>query len=262
MNSTTSAGASFLMSIWSMFRKGLKLIRTGRFSDLWNQLSYRLNSTSFSYGLHRELHQPFSPRPAKIDISVRLMKEGDVDTILDHEELKRSFPELVNKRRKLAEANIPDGFVAVTDDDTPCYMQWLMGPDQNERIASFFGKSFPKLKKDEALIEGAFANPTFRGNGVMPEAMSEIAMQANQIKGVRRVITFVGAGNIPSLKGCKRAGFSPYVLKKDRRFLFQHKVSFHPIPDEMLVEYHKATGGKKKKRSVRAKKRKVNSYQN
>ncbi|HEX6981420.1 MAG TPA: GNAT family protein [Balneolaceae bacterium] len=178
------------------------------------------------------------------------MKEGDANVILDHEELKRSFPELVNKRRKLVKANIPNCYVAVTDDDTPCYLQWLMGPEQNERIQSFFGKAFPKLDKDEALLEGAFANPAFRGMGVMPEAMSKITTEAVNI-GVHRVITFVSIGNIPSLKGCKRAGFSPYVLKKDRRFLFQHKVSFHAIPDDMLSAYHEATGGRRKRMSIK-----------
>lgn len=241
-------GRSLAGSFWQKFRKGLTFIQNGQSSLIWNHIRTRLYSTSFSFGLQRNLRQQFTPRKAKVELSVRLMKQGDADTILNHAEVKRSFPHIIDKRKKLVRAKIPTCYVAIAN-NTPCFMQWLMGPEQNEQIQGFFGKTFPKLENNEALLEGAFANPDFRGMGVMPEAMSKITEKATEI-GVQRVITFVDIDNIPSLKGCKRAGFSPYILKKSRWLLFKRSVSYEVIPRDMFFQYHQKTGGIRKKRTI------------
>jgi hypothetical protein len=47
--------------------------------------------------------------------------------------------------------------------------------------------------------------------------------------GARWVITFVTTDNEPSLKGCHRAGFCPYVLRRERWLLFRRRLSFEPL---------------------------------
>ncbi len=64
----------------------------------------------------------------------------------------------------------------------------------------------------------------------MQHAMAEIAKRGRDF-GARYIITFVENENVPSLKGCKRAGFSPYVERIERRRLFQHTYEFNPLPD-------------------------------
>ena len=44
----------------------------------------------------------------------------------------------------------------------------------------------------------------------MASAMAQIAARAAD-GGVRWVVTFVDEANTPSLKGCERAGFAPYL---------------------------------------------------
>jgi GNAT superfamily N-acetyltransferase len=137
--------------------------------------------------------------------------------------------ELINRLQQVR-ANIPTCYVAVTIDNTPAYMQWLMGSEQNESIQMFFNKTFPILEPDEALLENALTLAEFRGKGLMSAAMARIAERGIEV-GARWVITFVGEDNIASLKGCKRAGFYPYMLRAERWFLFRRTLTFALLPD-------------------------------
>ena len=46
-----------------------------------------------------------------------------------------------------------------------------------------------------------------------------------------RVVTFVADDNIASLKGCKRAGFSPYLRREERWRWFRRTLTFTPLPE-------------------------------
>jgi GNAT superfamily N-acetyltransferase len=112
------------------------------------------------------------------------------------------------------------GFVAIDSrSDTPCYVQWLFGPRDNDFIQKLGG--FPVLSAHEALLENAYTPPPYRGLGIMSVAMARIAERASEF-GARHVLTFVGEQNIASLKGCQRAGFHPHML--------HHRTSFQ-LPD-------------------------------
>jgi len=125
--------------------------------------------------------------------------------------------------------DIPTCYVAVMQDDTPCYMQWLMGSEHNDVIQKRFNHAFPLLAPDEALLESAFTPEAYRGMGIMSYAMAHIAKKAENFK-ARWVITFVEKDNVPSLKGCKRAGFVPYLLRDVRWFLFKRRITWIPLP--------------------------------
>ena len=58
--------------------------------------------------------------------------------------------------------------------------------------------------------------------------MARIAEQASDF-GAQHVITFVGHSNVASLKGCERAGFAPYVERRESWFLFRQRVRFLPL---------------------------------
>ncbi len=89
-------------------------------------------------------------------------------------------------------------------------------------------------------MEGVYSNPAYRGLRIMPMAMALIAEKASEIN-ARWVNTFVDVTNIPSLKGCQRSGFKPYLLRKDRWFLFHQSTSFHPISDRMNKLFYEQT---------------------
>ena len=90
----------------------------------------------------------------------------------------------------------------------PCYIEWLIGSTDNHLVRV---GGFPELEADEALLENAYTPAKYRGQGIMSEAMALIAERGREM-GARFVLTFVEKDNIPSLKGCQRAGFFPYLL--------------------------------------------------
>ena len=63
----------------------------------------------------------------------------------------------------------------------------------------------------------------------MAHAMARIAEEARCL-GARWVVTFVGADNVASLKGCRKAGFSPYVERRESWRLFRRRVRCTPLP--------------------------------
>ena len=70
---------------------------------------------------------------------------------------------------------------------------------------------------------------SWSGRSARRGSLARIAEKA-QGHGARRVITFVDHHNVPALKGCQRAGFSPYLIRVDRWRLFRRRVTFRALP--------------------------------
>lgn len=219
----------------------VSLIRAGHISIIKSEIRKRFYSKSYSIGLRRDLNTHFEEPQAHIPITIRKLRASDAKIFQTSSAFARKFPRLAAQQLNMVQANIPDCYVAASADDTPTYMQWLIGPRQYPRLAQAVGHIFPPLNSDEALLEGAFAYPEFRGMRIMPEAMARIAQKAKEIEGVRYVITYVDIENIPSLKGCKRAGFSPFLLRTDSWFLFVRSVKFSPLPASLRAQYNEIT---------------------
>ncbi len=226
--------ASFVrrVKLRKMLFRVFDLVKHGEIKFIVSGIQKRVASEHKAFGLRRDLHLTFQSPEALIDISIRPFEDEDQ---------KHFSMDLQNDG--LVAKHIPNCYVATTEDDIPCYRQWLMGPKQNGKIREFWGSTFPVLREDEALLESAFTSPNFRGKRIMPAAMARIAEQGNNL-GVRWIITFVGIENIPSLKGCQRSGFSPYILRNERWFLFKRTVTFEEIPKELLDTYSKMIGVK------------------
>lgn len=184
-----------------------------KLTHLKKRISGRLQQGLYAelrrYGLHRDLTRPLENPKAKIPISVRPLMELDIDVLLPLEGVSAAERQEAIWRRDFYR-RLPKGcFVAVDlRDGKPCYMQWLVGPGDNDILARF--KCFPPLKNGEALLEQAYTPPSHRGLGVMSAAMAMIAERASDL-GARHVLTFVEEKNTASLKGCWRAGFQPYL---------------------------------------------------
>ncbi len=99
----------------------------------------------------------------------------------------------------------------------------------NAQLQRYFSGMFPILKPGEALLEGAYTLEKVRGLGVMAAAMAQIAEKAGDVD-AHAIITFVEEDNIASLKGCKRSGFSVYLVRDVRWLLFSRTVKFQELP--------------------------------
>lgn len=208
------------------------LVRHRQLGSILRRIRHKFYSDTPSFGLRRDLTIPFTPPDANLPLTIRPLAERDIPVLLGTDAPSGTEEGAKDRtdRRLLVQEQVPTCYVAVTPDDQPCYMQWLIGSGENERIRTFFAGGFPQLAPDEALLEYAFTLEAYRGQRIMPCAMAQIAQKAADF-GARWVITFVIHNNIPSLKGCKRAGFMPYLLRHDRWRLFRRRLTFTRLPD-------------------------------
>lgn len=225
---------------YGRLNRGLELLANNQFSKIWWLLCKQTYSTDTWFGMKRDLREELQKPRAKINISVRPLEDRDLGQLLNTDGLTAEEVKLVGWQHRLLSKSLQTCYVAVTDDGTPCYMQWLIGPAENKNILGAFRGLFPELKENEALLEGAYMHPSFRGLGIMPDAMCQISEKALGI-GANEVITFVGIDNIASLKGCKSCGYHPYMLLKRRWLLFTKAVSSGPIPEDVMAGYETMT---------------------
>lgn len=215
-------------------RIAVSMLNSSKRHILMEAVRHRWRSELQSFGLRRDLLVPFRAPDAAIPITVRPIEERDIPRILglDAPGVTAEGREERMTRQQMLDAGLATCYVAVTSEDEPCYMQWLIGSEQNEKVQAYFKGIFPRLGAGEALLEGAFTPEAFRGKGIMPCAMAQIAERAADAGiGARWVVTFVTHGNIPSLKGCQRSGFVPYLTRQEKWRAFRHRVTFLPLPE-------------------------------
>jgi len=203
------------------------LIKKGELKFMINGILKRILSTNKAFGLKRDLNITFQNPEAQMIINVRPFVAKDNEHFV---------MDLQNDG--LVDFDIPNCYVATTTEDIPCFRQWLIGPKQKKSIKEFWGEAFPVLQDDELLLEGGFTVPSYRRMGIMPSAIAKIVDRRPNLN-MRWVITFVGIENIASLKGIARSGFEPYVLRTEKWFLFKRSVTFHEIPEHLMINYTK-----------------------
>jgi RimJ/RimL family protein N-acetyltransferase len=183
------------------------------------RLQLGLYSESMRYGLCRDLSAPFEKPNAKIPIEVRPATDADLRVLLSLDGQNDNHDRLeIAWRRAFADKGAKRCFVAVDlRNNTPCYIHWLFNAADNEFIQRLGG--LPLLQPHEALMENAYTPAKYRRLGIMSAAMARIAERATDI-GASQVITFVDEDNIPSLKGCQRAGFHPHLLHHRVQMVF------------------------------------------
>ena len=217
----------------SQFTRLVLLLRTRKLNPILQVLRRKLYSNSNFICLRRDLTQSFEAPTAKIPIiTVRPIQDREAENLFDATAPGLSAAEIIDRsgRMEFFKAGIALCYGAIDQSGKPCYAQWLMSSVDNDRIQHYFHGAFPILAPDEALLEGAFTPESHRGKGIMPRAMALIAESARNF-GARYVLTFVTEENVASLKGCKRAGFEPYMLRKTKWRLLRPQVATLPLAE-------------------------------
>ena len=219
-----------MRALLSRLRDLLRLIATGHAGEMWRTVRHRVYSNTASLGLRRDLTVMFPAPKAKLPVQVRPLASGEALAFLDVGRPGLSDSQVYDRlaQQRLLRSGIRTCHIALDPSGKPCYMQWLIDPSENDRVRAFFGSLYPRLGPDEALLEGAYTPDEYRGQGIMASAMAQIAERGRE-RGARWVITFVDESNPASLKGCERAGFTPYVRRHERFRLFQRHITFTPL---------------------------------
>jgi hypothetical protein len=222
----------------SQFTRLALLLKTRELGPVLNVVQRKIYSNSNFLCLRRDLAQPFEAPTAKTSIiAVRPIQNREAENLFDATAPGLSAAEIIDRTGRMGffRTEIPMCYVAIEQNGQPCYAQWLMRSVNNNRIQQYFHGAFPILAANEALLEGAFTPEQHRGKGIMPRAMALIAESAGNF-GVRYVITFVAEDNIASLKGCQRAGFVPYMLRKTTWRLLRPRFTFLSLSEEHSSE--------------------------
>jgi GNAT superfamily N-acetyltransferase len=127
--------------------------------------------------------------------------------------------------------------VAVTKEGIPCFHLWLIDASQNEKLKKVWGDIFPRLNPDEFLVENVYTVPKFRGAGIFPAVLHEIAEKSKAL-GAKYLISFGETSNVNMSRSFAYAGFFPYVLRTKKNFLFNRSIFFKDIPDELMSDYN------------------------
>jgi hypothetical protein len=119
-------------------------------------------------------------------------------------------------RELLRDGGVETLFASWADDGRPIYVQWLVLPDGQEPLREATGGLYPHLEPGEALVEGAYTFPDFRGLAAMSAGMWDLLDTARRA-GATTAYTYVTPTNVPSLRGCARAGFGLDHVRLEQR---------------------------------------------
>jgi hypothetical protein len=211
-------------------KAALSLLSHGRIAALAEEVKRELGSVETSYAFRRDLTIPFETRPTSVPIILRPFERGDI-SLLTLDSMGRDTTKLMERLSRIDAigAGIPSAvYVAVTRDDSPCFLQWLVAPEANDRLNTYYKGYFPPLARDEVLLEGAFVPERHRGKGIMTSAMSKVADEGASM-GARWAITYVDVSNLPSIRGCLACGFHPFLTRKAEWRAFKRRLFFAPL---------------------------------
>jgi GNAT superfamily N-acetyltransferase len=162
---------------------------------------------------------------------MRPVQDRDIPELFDttSENTTGRDPYVLMHRKNFLGTGIGTCYIAVTEDDHPCYMHWIMRPEDNDAIQSYFKGTFPPLAPDEALLEYGYALPAYRRMGLMVAVLDQTAAILRDM-GYRWMILFIDHDNVISLKGGKRAGFEIFLKRTDHWRFFRRTFDFTPVP--------------------------------
>lgn len=190
-----------------LLRTAVTMLRYGDIVGPIREIRERVYSNETSMILRRDMWQSEPALRAKIPLAIRKLQTRDYGAIV------RERP----RRLPVLRSGIPDCYVVTTDHDEIAFMLWVIAaPDWLRFRPHFKGNIHWPPSHDECLFEFAYTFRKFRGNGVMSASLVMIAQQVvKERPSLRWAYNFVRLSNEPSLRGCRRAGFRPYMKRKE-----------------------------------------------
>lgn len=192
-------------------------LKSGDHHHIYQGLIARIYSKVTSFGLEYDNRGSTYNTLASNTLNIRIFNSNDINQL---QEKMRHI--------RLVEADIQTCYIAEDEQQQAVFRQWVFKHDQNHRIKNYFGNLFPKLETNEALLEGGFTHPDYRGQSIMAKSILNI-INLKENKDIHRYITFVDKDNIASIKGLYKAGFRPYILRQESWFLFRREVTYTPL---------------------------------
>ena len=183
--------------------------------------------TKTYFGLRCDLVALSPVRPAKFHIVMRPCKDTCFGALEEEfQNVGKSDSIDVFQRILMCQAGVQTPYCCLGEDRSTAYVQWLITASDQHLLHSFQPRRYPRLNRDEVLVEGAYTFRRFRGAGVMTTSMGQLLWIAKN-NGAKAAYTYVATDNIPSLRGCAKLGFRlDHVRMSTHRFgFFRTRVS-------------------------------------
>ncbi len=202
--------------------------------EIGQKIGNRLWSNRYYYGFVNRMEGPVATVAASLPTDLRVLRDEDIPILFDihtpglsHEDISDRF-----YGRLLVDAGIRTCYVAVTKGGLPCAAVWLISADDNAKLKDISNGNFPVLAQGERLLEGAFTLNAYRNKHIMASTFARVISLAKE-SGVGKIIAFVHRENTGSMRVLDRSGFTKYVLKREKWFLFFRTLTFEDLPDSM-----------------------------
>src|SRR5262249_25617841 len=113
----------------------LSLLLRGEWNAVMGGVSRRLYSNDTTYILRRDLLVPIETAKAKIHICLRNLQAQDFDSLFpaSSKDLGRKEKTAAAWRKYLRQSEIQKCYVAANESGAACYMQWLIGKEENKK---------------------------------------------------------------------------------------------------------------------------------
>ena len=197
-----------------------------------SHINSRLLSTSRFIGFQRDPHAPVEIPDVDLKLNIRPIQKSDYAELLNftHQTSRHEI-----KYRLVGKAWLMSGirtcYVTETEEKTPCHLQWMIGPEENDRLAQFTGGGLPRMRDNDVILENAFTIEAYRRRGIEMWTVKQLLEMA-VARGAERAILFIRDTNTVTQKIVQRLGFEPYLEKMDRRFFANRKIPFQPLSKE------------------------------
>lgn len=204
----------------------VKQLQNGDFKGVRGDLEQWMWSENYYCGLLRERDKQFTPAPADVELTARLLDDELAPKVFDFEGLGERDCTYLERRCRIWEAGFHNGFVAVDPDGEPAYLQWLIPPAQNAKVKEFFGPLFP-LDDTTLVVEGAWIPPKFRKANVMGEGLSKVTEAAFEASPeATAALCFPELKNKGAVRGSASGGYDIAKLRTDTWRLGRRSCTF------------------------------------
>lgn len=142
------------------------------------------------------------------------------------ESLKRQLPALGDEDSKELLARIlffERGFrncYALKVDGAIACLQWLVYPEENELIRTWFKRRFTTIKPKQVMLENSFTFPRYRGFGLMQFVSTELLLVARK-QGYAGAVCYVIKENLNALNQLIQMGFKIRKIVREYKVLGQ-----------------------------------------
>jgi ribosomal protein S18 acetylase RimI-like enzyme len=99
-------------------------------------------------------------------------------------------------------------------------LQWLVYPQENDLIRTWFKRRFTTLKPNQVMIENSFTFPRYRGFGLMQFLSTELLLRARD-QGYAGAVCFVIKENLNALNQLIQMGFKIRRIVREYKLLGQ-----------------------------------------